>query len=324
MSCNVIKEYADFSKENINKYYELIMDKYYNKDLVKLFLDKYIDIRYYDLDTDKYSRNITKINKRLSEIYDTIEEDKLTAKFIYIMFGIIFYLDDVLELGNRDNLIKLINQIRIEKLGINDPEFIPNFTTILEEDINRKKMFIDTLQCKEFPVEYSYIYEQDLYNVEIIYDIPIPKLYSRYAIEKAFNDGIVAEDKLYIEYYMVNAKILKDAINGDYNNKYLLEFNSNILKKKDKLANLLNIFDNDLAKDLLSLKINYSNFISNKEKVYELIREGYKFSVIIDNKYENYEKVDINTFDVFEYIILNNKDIEKYKEFKEFDNIISS
>ena len=324
MSCNVIKEYADFSKENINKYYELIMDKYYNKDLVKLFLDKYIDIRYYDLDTDKYSRNITKINKRLSEIYDTIEEDKLTAKFIHIMFGIIFYLDDVLELGNRDNLIKLINQIRIEKLGINDPEFIPNFTTILEEDINRKKMFIDTLQCKEIPVEYSYIYEQDLYNVEILYDIPIPKLYSRYAIEKAFNDGIVAEDKLFVEYYMVNTKILKDAINGDYNNKYLLEFNSNILKKKDKLANLLNIFDNDLAKDLLSLKINYSNFISNKEKVYELIREGYKFSVIIDNKYENYEKVDINTFDVFEYIILNNKDIEKYKEFKEFDNIISS
>ena len=324
MSCNVIKEYADFSKENINKYYELIMDKYYNKDLVKLFLDKYIDIRYYDLDTDKYSRNITKINKRLSEIYDTIEEDKLTAKFIHIMFGIIFYLDDVLELGNRDNLIKLINQIRIEKLGINDPEFIPNFTTILEEDINRKKMFIDTLQCKEFPVEYNYIYEQDLYNVEILYDIPIPKLYSRYAIEKAFNDGIVAEDKLFVEYYMVNTKILKDAINGDYNNKYLLEFNSNILKKKDKLANLLNIFDNDLAKDLLSLKINYSNFISNKEKVYELIRDGYKFSVIIDNKYENYEKVDINTFDVFEYIILNNKDIEKYKEFKEFDNIISS
>ena len=324
MSCNVIKEYADFSKENINKYYELIMDKYYNKDLVKLFLDKYIDIRYYDLDTDKYSRNITKINKRLSEIYDTIEEDKLTAKFIHIMFGIIFYLDDVLELGNRDNLIKLINQIRIEKLGINDPEFIPKFTTMLEEDINRKKMFIDTLQCKEFPVEYSYIYEQDLYNVEILYDIPIPKLYSRYAIEKAFNDGIVAEDKLFVEYYMVNTKILKDAINGDYNNKYLLEFNSNILKKKDKLSNLLNIFDNDLAKDLLSLKINYSNFISNKEKVYELIREGYKFSVIIDNKYENYEKVDINTFDVFEYIILNNKDIEKYKEFKEFDNIISS
>lgn len=324
MSCNVIKEYADFSKENINKYYELIMGKYYNKDLVKPFLDKYIDIRYYDLDTDKYSRNITKINKRLSEIYDTIEEDKLTAKFIHIMFGIIFYLDDVLELGNRDNLIKLINQIRIEKLGINDPEFIPNFTTLLEENTNRKKMFIETLQCKEFPVEYNYIYEQDLYNVEILYDIPIPKLYSRYAIEKAFNDGIVAEDKLFVEYYMVNAKILKDAINGDYNNKYLLEFNSNILKKKDKLANLLNIFDNDLAKEVLSLKINYSNFISNKEKVYELIREGYKFSIIIDNKYENYEKVDINTFDVFEYIILNNKDIEKYKEFKEFDNIISS
>ena len=59
MSINVIKEYAEFSKKSISKYYELIMGKFYDKNLVDKFLNEYINIRYYDLDTDKYSRNIT-------------------------------------------------------------------------------------------------------------------------------------------------------------------------------------------------------------------------------------------------------------------------
>ena len=323
MSCNIIKEYAEFSKKNINKYYEQIMGKYYNKNLVEIFLNKYIDIRYYDLDTDKYSRNITKINKNLSTIYDSIEDNKDTAKFIYILFEAILYLDDVLEKEDEDidNLIKLINQIRIEKLGIDEKDFINKFKEEYQKNKERKIKFINNIECQEFPIEYDYLYEQDIYNVTITHDIAIPKLYSKFAIEKVFNDGLIAEDKLFIEYYMVSKKILTNIINGDFNNKYLIEFNPNILKKKDKLARLLNIIDNDLAKDITSMKINYKDYMSNKEKIHELIHNGYKFSIIIDNTYDNVEKIAPDLFKVFEYIILNNKD--NYKEFKDYDNIIS-
>ena len=321
MSCNIVKEYAEFSRKNINKYFELIMNKYYNKDIVNMFLDKYIDVRYYDLDTDKYSRNITKINKKFKEVFENIQENIPTAKFIYIMFDVMFYLDDVIELDNEDNLMKFINQVRIEKLGINDKDFIEKFKDIIEKNNERKKAFINSIQCEEFPVEYDYIYDQDIYNVTIYHDIAIPKLYSKFAIDKVFNDSLIAEDKLFIEYYIVSAKILTNIINGDYNNKYLLEFNPNILKKKDKLARLLNIINNDLTKDVTSMKISYNSFITNKEKIYELIKEGYKFSVIIDNTYENKEKIDTDIFKIFEYIILDDK--TKYKEFNDYDNIIS-
>ena len=322
MSCNIIKEYAEFSKKNISKYYEMIMGKYYNKEIVNMFLNNYIDIRYYDLDIDKYSRNITKINKKFKDIYESIaEEDKITAKFIYIMFDIIFYLDDVLETDDIEKIFDLINKIRIEKLGINEKDFINNFKEQYNKDKERKNKFINSIECEEFPVEYDYIYEQDVYNVEITHDIAIPKLYSKFAIDKVFNEGLISEDKLFIEYYIVSNKILKNIINGDYNNKYLLEFNPNIIKKKDKLNRLLNIIDNDLTKDVISMKIQYKDFIANKEKILELIHDGYKYSIIIDNTYDNLEKLEPNFFKIFEYIILNNKD--KYQEFNDYDNIIS-
>ena len=322
MSCNIIKEYAEFSKKNISKYYEMIMSKYYNKEIVDMFLNKYIDIRYYDLDIDKYSRNITKINKKFKDIYENIaEEDKITAKFIYTLFDIIFYLDDVLEIDNIEKIFDLINRIRIEKLGIDEKEFINKFKEQYYKDKERKNKFINSIECEEFPVEYDYIYEQDVYNVEITHDISIPKLYSKFAIDKVFNEGLISEDKLFIEYYIVSNKILKNIINGDYNNKYLLEFNPNIIKKKEKLTRLLNIIDNDLTKDVISMKIQYKDFIANKEKILELIRDGYKYSIIIDNTYDNLEKLEPNFFKIFEYIILNNKD--KYQEFNDYDNIIS-
>ena len=322
MSCNVIKEYAEFSKKNISKYYEMIMGKYYNKEIVNMFLNNYIDIRYYDLDIDKYSRNITKINKKFKDIYENIaEEDKITAKFIYTLFDIIFYLDDVLEIDNIEKIFDLINKIRIEKLGIDEKEFINNFKEQYNKDKERKNKFINSIECEEFPVEYDYIYEQDVYNVEITHDIAIPKLYSKFAIDKVFNDGLISEDKLFIEYYIVSNKILKNIIAGDYNNKYLLEFNPNILKKKEKLTRLLNIIDNDLTKDVTSMKILYKDFIANKEKILELIHGGYKYSIVIDNTYDNLEKLEPNFFKIFEYIILNNKD--KYQEFNDYNNIIS-
>lgn len=323
MSCNIIKEYAEFNKKNINKYYELIMGKFYDKELVNLFVNNYIDIRYYDLDTDKYSRNITKINKKFKELSETIEEEKKTkAKFISVLFDIIYYLDDVIETDNKEEIIELINKIRIEKLGINEKDFKDKFTELLSKNDERKHKFINSIECEEFPIDYDYIYEQDVYNVVITHDIAIPKLYSKFAIDKVFNDGLIAEDKLFLEYYMVSNKILKNIINGDYNNKYLLEFNPSILKKKDKLSRLLNIINNDLTKDVTSLKLFYKDFMNNKEKIYELIKEGYKFSIIIDNTYNNVEKIDTDLFNVFEYIIVDN--INNYKELKGFNNIINS
>lgn len=72
------------------------------------------------------------------------------------------------------------------------------------------------------------------------------------------------------------------------------------------------------VQDKISLKIRHEHFIENKEKVYELMREGYRFSIILDNSFEvNYKNME--NLKMFKFVILN-KDAKQYKEIMEFND----
>ena len=70
-----------------------------------------------------------------------------------------------------------------------------------------------------------------LENISIDYDIKFPKLYSEYAIDKVFNSGVIGEDKIFIEYYLVCSNILKKIIAGDFSFNYLVDFDINMRDK---------------------------------------------------------------------------------------------
>ena len=44
----VVEEYIEFSKKNILKYLKLILEKYYDKEIVSSLLETYINVRYYN------------------------------------------------------------------------------------------------------------------------------------------------------------------------------------------------------------------------------------------------------------------------------------
>ena len=57
----------------------------------------------------------------------------------------------------------------------------------------------------------------------------------------------------------------------------------------------------------------FEEFLKNKDVVYELMRDGYRFAVVIDNSFEvNNKSVEI--LQMFKFVILN-KQIKKYNEF---------
>ena len=72
----------------------------------------------------------------------------------------------------------------------------------------------------------------------------------------------------------------------------------------------------------ISMKIRYENFLENKEKIYELMRNGYKFAIILDNSFKvNYKNIeDLN---MFKYIIIN-KNLKHYKEIQDFKNSLNN
>ena len=114
---------------------------------------------------------------------------------------------------------------------------------------------------------------------------------------------------------MVKKKVLEDILRQNFTRQYILEFADKLLEKPNKLKNLLNIIDNTGIKDKVSIKIKYELFEENKEKIYELMQNGYKITVILDNSFKADYKT-IETLRVFKYVIVN-------KDLKNYDEIIS-
>ena len=239
------------------------------------------------------------------------------------LFKKYYYIDDVLEFdyeNELDRYVDIINQIRIEKVGIDDKNFKKEFKELLDNNEQKRLQFISMFDSSDFSLIIKEVNVLNIYDVDINKSVRIPKIFSEYAINKVWNDSLVAENKLQVEYSMLNQLILKNIICGDFKSNYLVSIVPSLLKKEDKLKRLLKIFDNDIGKELISIKITYTMFIDNKELILYYIREGFQFAVILDNKYyeDNNNK---NTTDIFKYIIINNKE-KMTNELKELRNII--
>ena len=97
-----------------------------------------------------------------------------------------------------------------------------------------------------------------------------------------------------------------------------------MLKKPKKIKGILNIISSSAVQDKVSLKIKYEQFIQNKEIIYDLMRNGYKITIILDNSFDVTFK-NIETLQMFEFVIIS-RDLKKYNEIKqevkELHNII--
>ena len=164
----------------------------------------------------------------------------------------------------------------------------------------------------------NYKDKQNVYRVNVKHQVKFPMEYSEMAINKVFNMGITNEDKLTIEYYLIVVQIIKDIVRQNFKKQYIVEFAETLLEKPKKIKSILNIIDNVAIQDKISLKIRHEYFIENKEKVYELMREGYRFSIILDNSFEvNYKNME--NLKMFKYVILN-KDSKQHDEIMQFSD----
>ena len=304
MSCNLIKKYVDFKKNIFTEYTKMIMGNYYDEAIFNKYLDKYVGVRYYNDELEIRATLEYNLNYYLNKIYE--KDTSVVSEFIRKLFVLYYYIDDVVVFDvERDlsDFVSVVTMIREDKVGIKDENFSSQFSQLILDNNKRLSEYINSFDSHEFYLKLSQISSRDLYNVELRYEIEIPKLYSKYAINKIWGLEQISEDKLKIEYYLVNQLILKDIINGVFKNNYLVEFRESLFKKVERLEQLLEIFNNPIAKELITIKINYEDFISNRELVLNYIKDGYGFAVILDEKYKGSN--DVNILDIFKYIIVN-------------------
>lgn len=309
MASNISKEYVEFSKNNIFEYIKLIFDKKFNKDITNILLDEYIAIRYYNYYPKKYSNLANNISYYLKDKVDSVVSENKEIKeedlrLVYSVFKYIYYLDDVSEYESLDDIVSLIEEFRIKKLDIFSEDFDNDLLMLIKANNKRKKIYLSSFDYDKFITIYEDTNKRNVSIVTLDYDFSFPRIYSEYSKEKVYNTGIINEDKLFVLYNLMNLTVLKNVINGKYDDKYIVDFPVSIFAKKEKINRLFKIIDDDTVRSNIILKITYSDYLKNKDQVDDYIKKGYKFAVDVDSKFD-YKEESMIWLNIFTYVIVD-------------------
>lgn len=331
MTVNIMEQYIEITKKQIEDYMKLVLEEKFNKTYCDLFIERYINIRYYNYYENEMAETIRR--KILSHLKQVSEDmiinninDRELIENMRVLFCYVLYFDNVVYYKDLENKIIQIAKIRMRIYGKITENFEKNLFHTMQKYINDKRKLVEKFLSNEFYLKITnYPDKLKIYRVNLKFkNIKFPLEYSEFAINKAFQTGLMAEDKLVIEYYLVVLQILKDVLKLNFKRKYILEFADTLLKKPKKIKGILNIISSSAVQDKVSLKIKYEQFIQNKEIIYDLMRNGYKITIILDNSFDVTFK-NIETLQMFEFVIIS-RDLKKYNEIKqevkELHNII--
>ena len=319
MTINIMQEYIELTKKQINEYMKLVFEEKFNQTYCNLFLERYINIRYFNYYENEYHESTRKkilehLKKVGEEIIINNIQDRELIETMRVFFYYVLYFDNVVYYKDLKQKIAKINKVKKRVFNTETYDFEEKLYQKMQEIMNEKEELIKRFSSEEFYIKLTnYPDKLKVYRVNLKFqNIKFPLEFSDFAINKAFQMGLVSEDKLVIEYYLVVLQILKDVLKLNFKKKYVLEFAETLLKKPKKIRSFLNIINNPIIQEKISLKIKYEEFLKNSETVFELMREGYKITVILDNSFEPNFK-NIESLQMFEFVIIN-RNLKNYEE----------
>lgn len=322
MNYNVITEYINFSKICVNKYLKKILGKHYDQELVNRLLIVYVNSRYYDVYLSSGNNFALNIRENLQDTRSAIEnnENKEQVDFILEAFEYMFYFDNVLECESINEKIEEIEVFRKERLGINrSKKFSGDLFNMIRDDLIKKKEYIDTIDNKKFDFDYSLTNIRNLYDVVLNQNLKFPIVYNSAVIDSIFKSDELSQRKAMVEYSFAALKVLKDIIKGNFEYKYLVKYPGGISRKKTLHKKLSTMIDNDILKEKVLIKINYDDFLKERDAIYTDMRRGFKYVVILNEDFE--DNVDnVKLLSVFKYIIM--KKNQSFNGKDRFSNII--
>lgn len=333
---NLMDEYIDFTAKKIKKYIRMMLRTKYDENIVQEFLKTYINSRYYNINEESsrpfYLKITDALNRKQGILIEKYESDKkpiieVTKQlFVYMLF-----FDNVRKVENFKN-IKSIKEIIAQLVSVCENNYGIKVQDNIREalyneitsDMLDKDIYLDNFETDTFILDFERTKEYEtVYYTKLDYNIRLPMQYSFEAIEKVYNNGTVAENKLVVEYVLLSVVVIRDIINGNFKDKYIAEFSNSLFKKLQKLEGVLATIANQALQDKIIITISYRDFEKNRELIIKNIGRGYNFAIELDDYIEDAEIV--KKLKMFKYIILP-KNIKKYKEVvkykKQFANIL--
>jgi len=307
---NLMDEYIKAIKINMNNFLKICLDTKYIKKIADEFIDTYTEIRYFGLIEAK--KGLTVKNKLLTQLKslkeDLISEEEKKAKNIeltYIFFDSCSSLNEKTEKEEIAEEIEQIMKLRKQHLGIEPTDDYRNLlnSAVIDADLAKEKV-LDKAESNEFYLKFTNYKTTNLKRVILKHNIKFPAIYSNDLISKTFDSGTVSEDKLFIEFFLIALQVIKDLEQSNYRKQYVADFTDSILDKPQKLARLMEIMNNPSIQDRVMLNINYSTVVKSRESIYELLRNGYKIALTLDEEFEPTE-ANIQRLAMFQYILVD-------------------
>lgn len=332
---NVMDMYLNFTEKRIKKYMKIIYDRYYDEEVTTEYLRTYVNARYYNIrNTDKparafYLRIIDELEFKEQIL---IKKDKTKQKVINNVkkvFAYMLFFDNVRKVENFKKIeslreiIKKIMEIVTSEFNIKtSKEKEESLYKEITSDMLEADIFLDKFETDEFVLNFENCEQkEELYFAKLEHNVKMPMQYSDTAIEKVFTQGIVAEDKLQIEYMLLSVIAVRDIIAGNFKDTYIAEFADTLFKKKAKLDSLLSIIENQALQDKININIDYTDYVKNQKTVLEYTNKGYNFAITLDNTIKSVE--DVEKLKMFK-IVIAPKNLVLYKELKQNKTILKN
>ena len=342
---NIMDIYLNFTTKRIKKYIKMIYSSYYNEEIVNEYLKTYINARYFNIrNTEKparafYLRIIDELNfkkdiliKRNEAETEDRQERETNLKLInniQEVFEFILFFDNLRKIENfkkidslREIIKKIMKTVSVEFEVKNSKDNEEKLYKEITSDMLEKEIFLDKFETDEFTISLEMCEQkEDLYFAKIEHNIKMPIQYSEVAIEKVFTEGIVAEDKLQVEYILLSLISVRDIINGNFKDTYVAEFTNTLFNKKTKLDGILNLLENQALQDKISINVDYSDYIKNYKTILEYTNKGFNFTITLDNTIKSIE--DVEKLKMFR-IVIAPKNLVIYKELKQNKTILNN
>lgn len=344
---NLMDTYITFTEKKIKTYFKTLLAKQYDENLVNEYLKTYINARYYNIQNTEvparafYLRILEELEykedilmKKAEEQAESLNEKQNKLNQIHNLkelFSYILFFDNVRNVENFktiDNIKEIVSKmVQTAKILYNidiSEEIEKKVYQEIKDNMIEKDLFLDQFETEEFLLQFENCKSDNhLYFAKLDHRVKMPMQFSEAAIQKVYTEGIVAEDKLQVEYLLLSVVVISDIINGNFNDVYIAEFESTLFKKKQKLESILSILGNQALQDKINLNISYTEYINNQKSVLEYTKKGFQFAITLDNAVKKISEVE--ALKMFNIVIVPQK-LSLYKEVKAnkslFHNII--
>lgn len=316
---NVIENALLVKREELNELFDILLDeKIVRQNLKEEFIEKYINIKYYNIDEIYGKSSATKVRKYIKDFSEKLissykGKDKNYPDMIKAYddaFELIICLD-IAKNSISDSRAKTefykeaINSVYPNMETSKKNEVISEMLKVQKTAKNTLEYFLQTLDTNMFKLMYNKVIgESNMFALDLDHNVEFSKVYSDYIIDKTYTEGIVAEDKMYVMITLLSVQLIKDMMASNYNKRYFIHIPDSIYEKNKKLDKLLKMLDDAFAKNSVYILVKYNELLSNKKIIKEIRQEGYKFAVMFDENYELLAKDKGNLF-ITNYIFID-------------------